>query len=324
MRKHIRILAVIVFALLTSLALLVTSAENTPPSLTRIAPGVWFREGDMKLGHSNNVIIEMRDYFIVVDANFPGGARAALADIRKLSSKPVKYVFITHHHGDHAYGSAVWTMEGATTVAYKGVLEEFKRFEPQRWKQEAQRRQDLRDLKRAGPELPMQTFEKSPFVLADGSRTVEFRYYGWAHTRGDGFAYLPREQILCTGDAVVNGPYNYTADANLGNWPAVVREAAKLPVKHVLPGHGPAGGPEMLAGQEQFLAELHKAVKTAVTRGLTLEQLVKVQDGKPVSSSLRLSPAVRRWVGDSFPVQVRDAFQEITRRKPRGELHSGT
>ena len=51
----------------------------------------------------------MKDYLIVVDANFPSGARGALADAKKVSSKPVKYVFDTHHHGDHAYGNAVWT-----------------------------------------------------------------------------------------------------------------------------------------------------------------------------------------------------------------------
>lgn len=321
--KRIRGLAVIGFAMFTSLALVVTGADSGPETLTRIAPGIWFREGDLAhLGHSNNVIIEMRDYFIVVDANFPSGARATLADIRKLSRKPVKYVFITHHHGDHAYGSVIWAREGATTIAYKGVLEEFKRYEPRRWR-EAQNRKDISELKRAAPELPMQTFEESPFILSDGERTVEFRHFGWAHTRGDGFAYLPKEQILCTGDAVVNGPFNYTGDANLGNWPAVIHAAARLPVKQVLPGHGLPGSRAVMTGQAQFLAELHGAVKAAVAQGRRLEQLVKIQDGKPVSSSLQLSPAVRNWVGESYPVQVRDAYQEITRNKPHGELQGG-
>ena len=66
---------------------------------------MWFREGDLDLGHCNNIIIEMKDYLIVVDANFPSGARAAMADAKRISSKPVKYVFDTHHHGDHLYGN---------------------------------------------------------------------------------------------------------------------------------------------------------------------------------------------------------------------------
>ena len=63
----------------------------------------------------------MKDYLIVVDANWPSGARLALEDARKLSKKPVKYVFDTHHHGDHSYGNPVWTQAGSITLAYKGV-----------------------------------------------------------------------------------------------------------------------------------------------------------------------------------------------------------
>src|SRR6185369_1541997 len=108
------------------------------------------------------------------------------------------------------------------------------------------------ELKLSAPEPPRQTFDKSPFVLKDGSREVRFYFFGWAHTRGDGFVYLPKEQVLCTGDAAVNGPYNSTTDANIGNWPAVLHGAEKLKVKFVLPGHGLPGGRELLSGQAQF------------------------------------------------------------------------
>ncbi len=41
----------------------------------------------------------------------------------------MKYVFDTHHNGDHAYGNAVWTQAGAVTIAYQGVADEMKRYE---------------------------------------------------------------------------------------------------------------------------------------------------------------------------------------------------
>ena len=105
------------------------------------------------------------------------------------------------------------------------------------------------------------------FVLNDGTRKVEFHHFGWAHTRGDGFVYLPKEQVLCTGDAVVNGPYNYTADANIGNWPdgGARRREAEGEVRAAGPRR--PGGREVLAGQAQFMAELHKAVKAGVEPG---------------------------------------------------------
>src|SRR5437763_2036915 len=228
--KHLRSLLLLLFTTLGFVALFVARSDATPETVRIIAPGVWFREGDMEQGHCNNIIIEMKDYLIVVDANFPSGARGAMADTKRLSSKPVKYVFDTHHHGDHLYGNPVWTQAGATTLAYKGVAEELKRYEPKRWQAEAKQRKDVAELKLDAPEPPKQTFDKSPFILKDDTREVRFYFFGWAHTRGDGFVYLPKEKVLCTGDAVVNGPHNNTADANIGNWPAVIRNAQRLEV----------------------------------------------------------------------------------------------
>jgi cyclase len=114
-----RIILSFLFAVLAATALFVSRTDAQPETVKPILPGIWFREGDLQhLGHCNNIIIEMKDYLIVVDANFPSGARATLADIKGISSKPVKYVFDTHHHGDHAYGNSIWTDAGATTLAY--------------------------------------------------------------------------------------------------------------------------------------------------------------------------------------------------------------
>jgi glyoxylase-like metal-dependent hydrolase (beta-lactamase superfamily II) len=252
----------------------------------------------------------MKDYLVVIDANFPSGARAAMADCKRLSPKPVKYVFDTHHHGDHIYGNALWTEAGATTIAFPGVAAEMKRLEPARWLAAAQSRPDVAELHRDTPEPPRQDIAQAQFVLNDGKRKIEFLHFGWAHTRGDGFAYLPKEEVLCTGDAVVNGPYNATMDANIGNWPTVLRAAEKLKVKFVLPGHGVPGGRELITGQEQFMVELHKAAKAAVDEGKTVEDL---------QATVSLPVAVSNWVSEaSLKQQVQDDCQRPTRHHVAG------
>ena len=226
-----------------------------------------------------------------------------MEDVRRITRKPVKYVFDTHHHGDHLYGNPVWTQAGATTLAFKEVGQELKRLEPARWNDTAKTRPDVAELKRDGPEPPKQDINEPIYVLNDGSRKVEFHHFGWAHTRGDGFVYIPKEQVLATGDAVVNGPYNFTGDGNIGNWPTVLRAAGKLKVKFVLPGHGPSGGRELLTGQEQFMVELHKAVQDGIDAGKTVEQL---------QSSVKLTAAVDPWVSEnSLKAQIKDAYTEI-------------
>ena len=311
----------IVAAVAAALLFFRGSIDAQPGTLKQIAPGVWFREGELNtMGHCNNVIIEMKDYLIVVDANFPSGARLAMEAVKSVSSKPVRYVFDTHHHGDHAYGNFVWTQAGATTLAYRGVAEEMKRYEPGRWREASKQRKDVAELNQPSVEPPRQTFNQSPFILKDGTREVRFYFFGWAHTRGDGFVYLPAEKILCTGDAVANGPYNYTADGNIGNWPKVIAAAQKLDIEHVLPGHGVPGNRELLTGQARFMTELHQAVAADVSRGKKLGDIVVMDGPRYVSSSVRVSDGVKNWVGDGFAAQVADAFREITRHKPAGDI----
>jgi glyoxylase-like metal-dependent hydrolase (beta-lactamase superfamily II) len=229
-----------------------------------------------------------------------------MADARRISPKPVKYVFDTHHHGDHLYGNILWTRAGATTLAFQGVAEELKRLEPARWQDAARTRPDVAELNQPGPEPPRQNITESQFLLNDGSRKVEFRHFGWAHTRGDGFVYLPKEQVLCTGDAVVNGPYNATMDANIANWPAVLAAAGKLKIKTILPGHGPAGGRELLTGQAEFMTALLESVKAGVDQGKKLEE---------IQASIQMPEAVSTWVSEaSLKTQAADAYRQLTRR----------
>lgn len=301
------------------MGLVVTRTDAQPDTIKQIVSGVWFREGDLKgKGHCNNIIIEMKDYLIVVDANYPSGAQAALADIKKLSQKPIRYVFDTHHHGDHAYGNPVWTKIGATTLAHANVIEEMNRYEPKRWKGET--RKDVKDLNLPTAERPKQTFGDKPYILEDSTRRVEFHHFGWAHTRGDGFVFLPKERILCTGDAATNGPYNFTGDGNIGNWPVVLGKASALNPQRVLPGHGPAGGREILSGEMEFMLALRKTVAAELRAGKTVNDLVQFDKGQPKSTSVKLPDSVKNWVGPTLAGQVRDTVEEINSGKPHGDL----
>lgn len=320
-----RLLLIAPFVALASLALWVSQGEAQPGTVKEIVPGVWFREGEIQqMGHCNNVIIEMSDYLIVIDANFPSGAELAMAAAKKVSSKPVRYVFDTHHHGDHAYGNPVWTKAGATTLAYVGVAEEMRRYEPAGWQGAAKNRKDIAALNLSTAEPPQKTFSETPFVLEDASRRVEFHHFGWAHTRGDGFAYLPNEKVLATGDAVVNGAYNFTGHGNTGNWPNVLSKLkSTLDVEHVLPGHGGPAGPELIDGQMRFFQEISNAVETAFKQKKDISEVVTVENGAGVRTTVKLSSAVQNWVGDRFAEQIRVRWAELAEGKPHGEILGG-
>src|SRR5262249_58522641 len=117
--------------------------------------------------HYERITIRRKHMLTGSDPNSRGGARQPLATAKRISDKPVKYVFDTHHHGDHLYGNPIWTQAGATTLAYVGVKEELNRYEPARWQAAAKKRPDVKELRLDAPEAPKQTFDKSPFVLKD-------------------------------------------------------------------------------------------------------------------------------------------------------------
>jgi len=195
--------------LLLPLAWPVGAAVN---EVNKLAPGVYFHEGDLKgHGHCNNGWIVFEDFVLVVDANFPSGAQEILPKIRASSERPVRFAFDTHHHGDHAYGNLFWVENGAVPVAHKGVIQEMMKYEtgyygskPGRWENEAKNRKDVAASRLKPPSLLYET----EMIFDDGRRRVELLHFGVAHTHGDGFAWLPKEKILFTGDACVNGPYN--------------------------------------------------------------------------------------------------------------------
>jgi glyoxylase-like metal-dependent hydrolase (beta-lactamase superfamily II) len=66
------------------------------------ASGFYYRlsEDDKKIIATTSWI-EFRDFLVVIDANFPWGAKALLLDLKKTSSKPIPFVLDTHYHGDH-------------------------------------------------------------------------------------------------------------------------------------------------------------------------------------------------------------------------------
>jgi len=270
----------------------------------KIALDVYFHEGDLKgRGHCNNGWIVFEDYVLVIDGNFPSGAKEVLPKIRAITDKPIRFAFDTHHHGDHAYGNQVWAENGAIPVAHEGVLHELQKFEPTRWNDVAKSRKDVAKSKLKLPTL----LYTNLMIFDDGKHRVELLHFGVAHTRGDGFAWLPQEKILFTGDACVNGPYNFIGDGDSEQWIKTLDGAKKLGAKTVCPGHGPLGTGDLLEDQQKYFVELRKQVKK-VARKSPDQVKGLVED---IRSGLTENQQIKRYVGDFLPAQIEKVYQEM-------------
>jgi hypothetical protein len=123
----------------------------------------------------------------------------------------------------------------------------------------------------------------------------------------DGWAWLPNDKILFTGDACVNGPYNYTGDGNIGDWIKTLEAVKKLGAKTVCPGHGPVGGAELLDDQHAYFTALTDEVKKLT--GKDPSEVKQSVEG--IRETLKKQERIARYAGNFFPAQVEKVFVEL-------------
>jgi glyoxylase-like metal-dependent hydrolase (beta-lactamase superfamily II) len=289
-----------------------------------IAPDIYFHEGQMSDTADavcNNGWIMFEDYVLVIDANFPAGAKLIISKIRSLTDKPIRFAIDTHHHGDHAYGNQVFVENGAVPVAHTGVIEEMKRYEtgyygnkPGAWEAAAKDRADLRTTKLKPPSV---LFSKD-LIFDDGKHRVELMHLGVAHTHGDAVAWLPKERILFAGDICVNGPYNYVGDGDVGQWVATLEAAKKIGAKIVCTGHGPRSAGTVLGDQQAFFIALREQVAALMAGKAPEEAKAQIES---IRATLKGNAQIARYVGergagwDPFPSQVEKVYAELTGKK---------
>jgi cyclase len=289
----------------------VDSQINT---VKELAPGVYFHEGDLRgKGYCNNGWVIFEDYVLVVDANYPSGAQEIIPKIRAQTSKPIRFAFDTHHHGDHSYANQLWADLGAVPVAHENVVAEMRKYEtgffggkPGRW--ENAKREDLTATRLKPPSL----LYRDLMIFDDGRHRVELRYFGVGHTHGDGFAWLPNERILFTGDAVLNGPFNFLDDGDSAAWIDTIASAQKLGATIVAPGHGPSGDARVLEAQRQYFVALRAEV--AKRRDLPPERVQAdvpaMRDVLVTQHSTYVDAQAKSIAG--FEAQVAQVYREMT------------
>jgi phosphoglycerate dehydrogenase-like enzyme/glyoxylase-like metal-dependent hydrolase (beta-lactamase superfamily II) len=273
-----------------------------------VAPGVFFRYSAISptdpsiFGGSNNIWVVFEDYVVVIDANFPKEASDVIAAIKKTTDKPIRYVLDTHHHGDHAYGNAVFGTAGASIVAQTNCARLLRVDGPEEFKKAGTGPTGRKDIAASTLKPPNLVFDDK-LVVDDGKQRVEFLFFGHAHTSGDAFAYLPKHKMVCTGDACVNGAYNFMGHSDSASWIRVLERVQQLDVGMVLPGHGPLAGKDLLEKQKRYFVELRRHVRQGIDAGMTIDDII---------TSLDL-PWYKEWTGvKPSGDNVKHVYAELT------------
>ena len=231
-----------------------------PLSVKPLTGGVYWTQGG---AGGNTGIIVGNNGVIVVDAKMTAdSAKEMLADIAKITPKPVTDVILTHSDADHVNGLAGFPM-GLTIIAQENCKKEMEASANSR-------------MPAPADYMPTKTVDKKETTTIDGVR-VEMLHFAPAHTSGDLIVYLPQQKIVFTGDIVAAQlPYpiiHLEKNGSSEGWIETMKGILALNADSFVPGHGDL---QTRADLEKRLADTEarrEKIKELVAQGKTLDQV---------------------------------------------------
>jgi cyclase len=195
---------------------------NAPSKLNtvKIANDLYVIHNDFVPGNTTALITN--EGVILVDDKFEVDFANIVAEVKKLTPQPIKYVINTHHHGDHSGSNAKMAALGAQLIASE------------------QARENMVDAKQPGQ--PSMTFDHQARVVL-GGKVVELYHFGRSHTNGDVVALFPAQRTLAAGDMFTYGDdvpelIDYSGGGSAKEWTSTLDSALQLDFDNVVPGHG--------------------------------------------------------------------------------------
>lgn len=188
------------------------------------------------------------DGVIVADPINEAAAKAMLAEIRKLTDKPVKYLLYSHEHGDHASGGQVFKDAGATLVSHADCVKHMKR----------------------GGLTPATMTWKGAHVIELGGKSVEMFNFGPSHGHCMAVMRIPSENLGFIVDIVSPGSVAFKTmrESDPDNWVATLRKIEALNFARFIPGHGPPTAPiSAVTEMREYMELLSTSVKAALDAG---------------------------------------------------------
>lgn len=265
------------------------------------------------------------DAVLVVDSQFKDMAPGIVAEIQKVTDRPIKYLLNTHHHGDHVGGNEVF-QRFAVIIAHDNVRKRML-LSPQqilegspKYLEEARKAGNAAMVKRLEEEIewarkvkveeipaPVLTYD-SELRVHLGGETIQVWHTPPAHTDGDSVVFFEKANVVHMGDNFFHKVVPFidvsSGGSARGYLIALDRVLSRVPANAtVIPGHGQVTDVAGLKAFRQEIADLIDAAAKARTAGKTKEQFVNEVD----------FPAMKDYPGypNRFKANAAAAYDEV-------------
>lgn len=345
-------------ALVCLLGSAVAHAQRPMPSVLtykteKVAEGIYaFITPEERSGFQagNSVAIIGDDGVLVFDTgNIPSATRRQIAEIKKLTDKPVRYVVNSHWHPDHNLGNAEYAAAFpnvtiiSTPATRTGILERIAgyrsdmqgfstsdslmrlRLSTGKMRDGSDMPATLRtmwtlitaDYKEFLPEV-LSAKPLAPSFTFDDSLTVhlgkrEIKIVGRrANTDGDAFIYVPDANVLLTGD-LVTVPCPFPSSAYVSDWISALDGFKAMGASTIVPGHGDVMHDyRYIDLVREILVFTRQSARDAVRKGVSLDTLQKKIDFSEFKKRFGGGDVVRLESLDNFYIvpAVQRAYEE--------------
>jgi glyoxylase-like metal-dependent hydrolase (beta-lactamase superfamily II) len=291
----------------------VRSPAALPFVLKEIGPGIYAAiDGPEHKAGSNAGFVIGDDGVLVVDSFFTlDAAHALVAEIHRLTPKPIRYVVNTHYHADHTGGDQALREAGAIIIAHRNVRGWVRtnninlfgdRITP-----------ELKARIEALP-LPDLTTDKDLTVWL-GSRKVVVRTV-LGHTGGDLTVSVPDAEVLFCGDLLWRKVPPNLIDGSVKEWTATDADFTHIPdAAHIrfVPGHGDVADAHDVEDFRAYLLDLQRLVSAGRSAGLRDDAVAR--DVTPKLRALHPDWSISDRAA-AFEIRYMDQELAGTKRRP--------
>jgi quinoprotein relay system zinc metallohydrolase 1 len=242
----------------------------------QVAADTWVAEGrleDFSFSNGGNIVntafIATPAGVVVIDS---GPSRRygeqLLAAVRRVTGQPVAKVLITHHHPDHFLGNQAFPPGALAALAgtIQGIQQEGKAFTENMYRLNGDWMKDT--------EMVVPAHAAAPGILEIGGHRLELLALE-GHTQADLAIFDHTTGVLFGGDLLFHQRAPTTPHARIGLWLASLERLASLPLRVVVPGHGPvARDATPLAQTRDYLAWLERSLAQGAAAGLDMTEML--------------------------------------------------
>ncbi len=253
--------------------------EAQAPVALKVAEGVYMlpgRKGEVdtdtlgRIGNAGFIVGDSGVIAIDTGTSYRHGV-ALLKAIAQVTDKPVRLALVTHTRQEFLFGAAAYREQGIPIHMHRKAAQLM-----------ASRCETcLKTLKRVlGEEAmrgtvmfkPDQVFDEAPTLRLIG-RPVRVLHYGHSSGPGDIAVLDTQSGVLFAGGLIDHLRIPDVQDSELPGWHQALSALRALPLRSIVPGHGPLAPAQSIPTVQRYLTQLEARVLESIRSGASLSDV---------------------------------------------------